>query len=160
VGERREAAVVHGPWTGPVVEQPAPRSRGQWWRRDDHGRLWVWCSPDPDDRTHQWHPAPVPLAKVTKGIPDRSPNRDRITAALDLRAMHGPEVDEALGVADVFDTVVDSWEAGEAVPTEDDVRRLATLTGMLPEWFYAGTLPQAEGAIVCGRGGCRRVTDG
>lgn len=153
-----EATVVRGPWTGPAIEQPARPAPSAWWRRDDHGRLWAWCSPN--GRPHQWHPAPVPLAKVTRGIPGRPPNRDRITMALDARGLYGPEVDEALGVADALDTVVDSWEAGAAVPTEDDVRRLATLTGFLPEWFYRGTLPGPRSAFVCGRGGRRTVTSG
>lgn len=46
------------------------------------------------------------------------------------------EVDEALGVADAFDTVVDSWEAGETIPSEEQVRRIATLTGFPIGWFY------------------------
>lgn len=153
------ADVIAGPWTGPPVEQPTPSRVGlpdDWWRRDDHGQLWVWCSPA-FKAAPRWCPSPVPMAKVTKGIPARSPNRDRITVALDLRMMHGPEVDEALGVLDALDTVVDSWEDGTAVPSEEDVRRLATLTGFAPEWFYQGTLPQLEGAWLCGTDGCRRA---
>lgn len=153
------AAVVHGPWTGPPVTQPTPSRVGlpdDWWRRDDHGHLWVWCTPELNTAS-VWHQAPVPKAKVTRGIPKRSPNRDRITAALDVRGMHGPEVDEALGVNNALDTVVDSWEDGTSVPTEDDIRRLATLTSFAPEWFYRGTLPQLEVAFICGRGGYRRA---
>jgi len=75
---------------------------------------------------------------------------------LDLNGMEGPEVDEALGVADAFDTVVDGWEAGTIIPTVDDVRRLATLTGYAPRWFY---LPDPETGVgfLCGDDGCEVV---
>lgn len=145
------ATVAKGPWGSQQVVQLAIPRNGEWWRRDESDQLWVWCSPALN-RARVWRRAPVPMAKVTKGIPKRSPNRDRITAALDLRGMYGPEVDEALGVHNALDTVVDSWEAGSAVPTEDDVRRLATLTSFAPEWFYRGTLPIIDGPVFM----CRR----
>lgn len=141
--------VVDGPWGGRPVTQPAPRTREQWWRRDDHGRLWVWCAGELG-RAEQWTLAPVPAAALAVPLPDRAPNPDRITAALDLRGLYGPEVDEALGVHNALDTTVDSWEAGTLVPSHDEVRRLATLTGMLAPWFYGGTLPEAEGVFMCG----------
>lgn len=142
--------VVGGPWGDRPVEQAAPRTRGQWWRRDDRGRLWVWCTPPGLGRAQRWHLAPVAPAPLTAPLPDRSPNRDRITAALDLRGLYGPEVDEALGVHNALDTTVDAWEAGTEVPSHVEVRRLATLTGMAPGWFYAGTMPVAERVFLCG----------
>lgn len=63
--------------------------------------------------------------------------------------MYGPEVDEALGVSTPTDTTVDAWEAGDLVPSEAEIRRLAMLTGMIPAWFYNGTLPVIEG-FSCG----------
>lgn len=151
------AGVVQGPWTGPPVKQPTPSRVAlpdDWWRRDGHGRLWVWCTPELGT-AFQWHEAPVPMAEHTKLRATRKlnrfPDRDRITSALDFRMMHGPEVDEALGVHNAFDTTVDAWEAGTEIPSEDDIRRLATLTGFAPEWFYQDA-PQLEGVFICGRG--------
>jgi len=138
--------VAQGPWSGPAVVQTAEQPRGRWWKRVD-GVLWVWCG---DGRLRR---APVEPVELKWPLPDRPPNVDRITCALDLRMMDGPEVDEALGVADALDTVVDAWEAGEAVPTQDEIRRLARLTGMLPAWFYNGSLPKADQAFVCRMGG-------
>jgi DNA-binding transcriptional regulator YiaG len=60
-------------------------------------------------------------------------NPRRITMALDLRNLHGPAVDAALGVPE---PTVDQWEAGELVPTAWDVRRLAALTGFPVLWFH------------------------
>lgn len=142
-------SVTHGPWSGPPIKQPAPRP-GYWFHRDEHGALWVWLPDRPG-----WKPTPVELAAIDEPLPDRPANRDRITCALDLRSMEGPEVDEALGVADAFDTVVDSWEDGTGLPSHDDIRRLATLTGMLPSWFYAGTLGRMDGFFYCGRSSTR-----
>ena len=79
------------------------------------------------------------------------PERTRITSALDARGMDGPEVDEALGVANALDTVVDAWVAGEEVPTMEEVRRLAFLTGYSVSWFFGGPLPTLEGVFICRR---------
>lgn len=153
------AEVLHGPWGTKPVEQTAKRFPGCWWRRADDGQLWVWCGID--GSAESWHRAPVPMAKVRgPKLPDRSPNRDRITMALDSRGLDGPEVDEALGVADALDTVVDSWEDGSAVPTEEQLLRLATLTGYPPTFFYKGTIPRMENGWMCGIegvGGCQRT---
>jgi len=142
------AEILHHPGLrsgGPRVKQGIGPGTGRWWTRADDGTLWVWC----DNTRPAVQPAPVVMADLTEPLPDRPPNRDRITCALDYRGMHGPEVDEALGVADALDTVVDSWEDGTATPTHDDVRRLATLTGMLPQWFYMGSLAIAD-VFLCG----------
>jgi hypothetical protein len=134
--------VIRGPWGWAPVKQADRVQLDRWCERLPNGRLQVLTDTG-------WHLAPIPPAKLTGPLPDRSPNRDRITVALDLRRMYGPEVDEALGVADAFDTVVDGWEDGTVVPTHDDIRRLAHLTGMLPAWFYAGTLPVMGHAFHC-----------
>ena len=138
--------VHQGPWTGPPVQQPKRRSSRGWWERDDNELLHVCCGDG------KWYPSPVPELQVKgpgNAIPKRSPNRDRITAALDMRGMYGPEVDEALGVTTPTDTTVDAWEAGDLVPSESEIRRLAMLTGMIPAWFYNGTLPVIEGFSCC-----------
>lgn len=140
--------LVHGPWGDRPVTQHIGEGTSRWWERLDNGQLAVWCR-------HEAHRgirvAPVPLAPLTEPLPDRSPNRDRITLALDLHGFYGPEVDEALGVADALDTVVDGWEDGTVIPSHDDIRRLATLTGFLPHYFYAGTLPSTGWSIICSR---------
>lgn len=90
------------------------------------------------------------------------PTPARITVALDLRRLHGPEVDRACGAQE---PAVDQWELGELVPTPAQVRALAKLTGFPPEFFYGPAPPQLE-AIICSRDGekgmgkrrCERVT--
>lgn len=154
--------IVHGPWGGPPVKQttepdfagqlrPGGNPPGDWWRRDSDGTLWVWCAPP--RRQPCWCPAPVPPARLTAPIPDRAPDPARITFALDVAGMDGPEVDEALGVHNALDTVVDAWETGDVVPSQDEIRRLATLTNYGPGWFYLGPMPQFDGPVFfCERG--------
>lgn len=55
-----------------------------------------------------------------------------ITTALDMCALHGPEVDEACGVAE---PTVDHWESGLVYPTWEQLCALATLTGFAPAFF-------------------------
>lgn len=57
----------------------------------------------------------------------------RITTALDIRKLYGPEVDRALGVEE---PTVDEWEAGETYPSWEQVLALAVLTGF-PVAFFA-----------------------
>lgn len=56
----------------------------------------------------------------------------RITQALDLRGLDGPEVDEACGVAE---PQVDMWEAGQLYPAWESLILLAELTDFPPEFF-------------------------
>lgn len=151
----------------PVRQEPVALGR-EWWQRAEDGVLWVqccWSEPKKTksglrySRTWGLKPAPIPEwvdppdllhpHKKPVELPDRSPNVDRITCALDLRGLYGPEVDEALGVSTPLNEVVDAWEAGTLVPTHDEIRRLATLTGMLPSWFYEGTLPLMSNVFIC-----------
>jgi hypothetical protein len=78
--------------------------------------------------------------------PYRDPNPKRITAALDLRDLYGPEVDRALGGEE---PMVDQWENGELVPTREQVIRLAHLTEMPTRWFYGRDFT-TTGLFVCG----------
>lgn len=57
----------------------------------------------------------------------------RITRALDAIGADGPWVDEALGGTE---PMVDQWEAGELVPTREQIERLAVLTHMPVAYFY------------------------
>jgi|GEM_PF-985350 len=77
----------------------------------------------------------------------------RITIALDVRGLYGPEVDEA---CDAAEPDVDLWECGLAVPTARQVELLAELTGFLPAWFYRPLPvgPLHEGPVfICTRDG-------
>lgn len=148
--------VVPGPgFGGPEIVQIVAEAVG-WWIRDEHGILWI----RKGSVHHEWHDAPVPMAEISeveREVLDEleagtmRPERTRITSALDARGMDGPEVDEALGVANALDTVVDSWEAGEAVPSAEELRRLAFLTGYTVSWFFGGPMPTLEGVFICRR---------
>lgn len=77
----------------------------------------------------------------------------RITIALDLRGLYGPEVDEACGVAE---PTVDQWETGELTPTPEQLELLADLCGVTPRFFSAEFAPVdlGQGVWVCGSNGC------
>jgi hypothetical protein len=88
----------------------------------------------------------------------------RITLALDLRGLHGPGVDQAVGTWEGNPTGdVDDWEAGRATPSHAQVRQLAELTRLPAAFFHEPIAPAELGAVVyvCGRsgpsGGGRRV---
>lgn len=57
----------------------------------------------------------------------------RITIALDLRGLYGPEVDTA---CDAAEPDVDRWEAGELYPTWRQVELLAALTDFPVHFFF------------------------
>lgn len=63
----------------------------------------------------------------------------RITTALDLRELYGPEVDEACGVQE---PAVDEWEQGVRYPTWEQLLALAELT-QFPVKFFTTMLPAA-----------------
>lgn len=58
----------------------------------------------------------------------------RITLALDIRKLDGPEVDEACGVEE---PTVDLWECGRVYPTWEQLLKLAVLTGFDVAFFTA-----------------------
>lgn len=57
----------------------------------------------------------------------------RITIALDLSELYGPEVDAA---CDAAEPDVDRWEAGELYPTWQQVELLAALTDFPVHFFF------------------------
>ncbi len=73
----------------------------------------------------------------------------RITVALDAKALDGPEVDEACGVAE---PVVDLWEAGVLIPTDEQLAALAKLTEMPVSFFYGSDSVRLGPVFVCSRG--------
>lgn len=89
--------------------------------------------------------------KGSAWTPGARPEPSRITHALDnagpaMERLEGPEVDRALGVEE---PTVDLWETGELVPTDEQVRRLAVLTGWPVGWFYQPPLPEYERVFIC-----------
>jgi DNA-binding transcriptional regulator YiaG len=80
------------------------------------------------------------------------PTPERITAALDIQGLYGPEVDEALGGQE---PMVDEWESGERVPTGEQVEALARLTGFPVKFFYLPPPPSTQGVFLCGDDGCQ-----
>ncbi|WP_433717032.1 hypothetical protein ACQP2U_42520 (plasmid) [Nocardia sp. CA-084685] len=56
----------------------------------------------------------------------------RITHALDMRELYGPEVDKACGVEE---PAVDHWELGILYPRWKQFTALAELTGFAVDWF-------------------------
>ncbi|MDN5895831.1 MAG: hypothetical protein L0H93_17620 [Nocardioides sp.] len=80
------------------------------------------------------------------------PVPERITTALDICGLDGPEVDEALGGAE---PMVDEWEAGQRIPTEQQIVTLAELTGFTVDFFHMPIDPEdrAGGIWMCQRSG-------
>lgn len=81
----------------------------------------------------------------------QTPTPERITIALDLRELYGPEVDQALGGEE---PMVDEWESGERVPAFTQIQALAELTGFTVRWFYRPPPPDLGGGWLCGSDGC------
>jgi hypothetical protein len=79
---------------------------------------------------------------------------DRITAALDIHGLHGPEVDRACGAEE---PAVDRWEAGEAAPTWEQLVALAALTGHVVAFFTREFVAPPGPVFVSGPGGCVRM---
>jgi hypothetical protein len=70
----------------------------------------------------------------------------RITMALDSRGLEGPDVDTACGTFEGNPAGdVDMWELALAVPTAEQVRAIAQLSGYPLAWFYE---PLAPGPMV------------
>lgn len=84
----------------------------------------------------------------------KTPVLARITAALDLRGLYGPEVDRACGVEE---PTVDQWEAGELVPTPEQVDALARLTDFPVAYFYMPMKALTGPMFLCSEGGCEII---
>jgi hypothetical protein len=70
----------------------------------------------------------------------------RITMALDLRELYGPEVDAA---CDAAEPDVDRWEAGELYPTWRQVELLAKLTDFPVHFFFMPVGSRLSGGWLC-----------
>lgn len=82
------------------------------------------------------------------------PTPERITMALDMSDLYGPEVDEALGGQE---PMVDEWESGERVPTDDQLRALSWLTGFPVNFFFLPPPLPVAGVWLCGEDGCEQL---
>jgi hypothetical protein len=87
----------------------------------------------------------------------------RITMALDVRGLDGPEIDEQVGTFHGNPSGdIDRWEQALAVPSREQVQLLGKLTDFPPAWFYRPIPPgpQFSGPVwICyrGRRGCRTL---
>lgn len=79
---------------------------------------------------------------------------NRITTALDAGGHEGPEVDAACLAAE---PAVDEWEAGQAVPTWEQLAAMANLTGMAVEFFLRPPTDDIGPVMICGDDGCQVV---
>lgn len=83
-----------------------------------------------------------------------TPVPSRITTALDVCGLYGPDVDRACGVEE---PTVDRWEAGEVVPTAAQVEALACLTGFPAAFFYMPMKELVGPVFICGEDGCEVI---
>lgn len=81
----------------------------------------------------------------------KTPTPERITMALDLRELYGPEVDRALGGEE---PMVDEWESGVRVPALTQIQALAKLTEFPVRFFYQPPPLPLSGGWLCGSDGC------
>ena len=81
----------------------------------------------------------------------KTPTPKRITIALNLCELYGPEVDQALGGEE---PMVDEWESGVRVPSPAQVQALAEMTGFPVRFFYMPPPPPLTGGWLCGSDGC------
>jgi len=96
-----------------------------------------------DEAAERNHPAAYYAGKV--------PTLERITMALDLCELYGPEVDEALGGEE---PMVDEWESGVRVPTFPQIQALAEMTGFAVRFFYQPPPPPITSGWICGEDDC------
>lgn len=87
---------------------------------------------------------------------DRLIYPERITQALDMCDLDGPEVDIACGGVE---PMVDEWEAGTRVPTLDQLGRLSFLTGFPVGFFYRPPSDSVFVGYICGSSGCEFVDE-
>ena len=89
---------------------------------------------------------------LAEGYAGQTPTPERITTALNLRMLYGPEVDEALGGEE---PMVDEWESGERIPDFTQVQALAELTGFPVKFFYQPPSPPVDKGWMCDSDGCK-----
>lgn len=97
-------------------------------------------------------------------LAEGTPVPARITIAMNLADLYGPEVDERCGTFEGNPAGdIDRWELAICVPTGEQVRLMSEVTGFPIPWFYEplepGPLPSDGPVWVCwgGRRGCEAV---
>lgn len=86
--------------------------------------------------------------RASKAAHDRGELKPwRVTMALNLRQLYGPEVDTA---CDAAEPDVDDWEAGTLYPRWEQVVLLAKLVGNPVGFFYQGGEPATGTIFICG----------
>lgn len=82
----------------------------------------------------------------------------RITLALDLRGLYGPEVDTACGAREPD---VDRWEEGVLYPTWEQLLKLAELTDFPVLFFFCPAVAPPPRVWLCNRArrkhGCQLI---
>jgi hypothetical protein len=86
----------------------------------------------------------------------KTPTPERITMALDLRMLYGPEVDQML---EGEEPMVDEWESGERIPSLTQIQALAEMTDFPVRFFYEPPPPPLAGGWLCGSDGCHTLGD-
>ena len=81
----------------------------------------------------------------------QTPTPERITMALNIQDLYGPEVDQALGGEE---PMVDEWETGARVPSLAEIQALSELTGYPVKFFYLPPPPPLGDGWICGADGC------
>lgn len=97
-----------------------------------------------------------------KTIAEGEPVPARITIALDAGGHEGPEVDLAVGTWEGNPAGdVDAWEDTDdpRLPSAEQVRLLADLTGFPEVFFYTEHIPQPLSITICGEDGCETYAD-
>lgn len=92
--------------------------------------------------------------RTDRELVSKKPVPYRITTALDMWGLFGPEVDRELGGEE---PMVDLWESGDLVPTREQIDALAELTQYPVKFFYAPVTRSGGYGWLCGSGGCERV---
>ncbi len=100
------------------------------------------------------HREAVRKQKLDREQLSETPVPQRITTALDVMGLYGPEVDRACGVEE---PMVDLWGEGKVVPTREQVEALSVLTGFPVRYFYKRATPSLRDVWLCGDDGCEVI---
>lgn len=85
------------------------------------------------------------------------PTPERITIALDICDLYGPEVDEALGGEE---PMVDEWETGERIPTSEQMRASRAGHRLPPRLLLHASTRTLAGRVALRRRGLRAPEPG
>ena len=97
------------------------------------------------------HSQPRKAITADQWTPDQDPGRLfqpwTLTTALDLEDLWDPELSAAVGCAI---GEIDRWEEGITIPTTEQAKALARVTGFPLQWFYrSGPPPEMAAFFMC-----------